>query len=525
MFYVGTLSVLSPTFFVALGLLTVRFVLALRRSLVGWVPALDVTASILLLQANTVVVESVFRQNTGASPRELNRAGEEHPDQDKGDRYRNQAVRLAPCPVMENATEPTNSDGAHGIRRPTVDRVVFVSDLHLSRHGFGGPARVPNELKPAQAFVGFIEHLCNDMRREHSRSRLVLLGDTLELLDPRLARAPAAVPNVATRLRAIAEANRAVLDALKHAIVMGWELHVVPGNHDMEFSFPHVQALFTEAVLGQLGSSNVIAFDPWIFLVPGTFYAEHGHQYHDLNAFRSVLVPSVYDDPERLDHPIGAYFDAALRDEATKHRRVSMRSPFARARTWRALVRGAVAYARATVSNRDADDAHRAACGAALQRYAEESPLNLHSLIAIDAASRRGVGAFAARATRYGVAEVMEQLRSVRERRARTKGNTLVYLPEAARAIDSILGICGKVVPFYVFGHSHVAERVPLRAGQLETPWMLGTGTWTTEGPRGADLPSRRSRYPWVEITRRGDQVSAHVRTWDARAGRVEVLA
>src|SRR5437660_10473631 len=50
-------------------------------------------------------------------------------------------------------------------------------------------------------------------------------------------------------------------------------------------------------------------FYPWICYVPGVLYAEHGHQYHDINWFATLLQPYRPQDPAQIELPPASYFD------------------------------------------------------------------------------------------------------------------------------------------------------------------------------------------------------------------------
>ena len=395
---------------------------------------------------------------------------------------------------------------AAGLPTP-VRRIVFVSDFHLSEGGWGAePDPIGDAAEDAfVALAGSLRESDGAPGPDGSRSRLVLLGDTFELLDgDRLLRRGGG-RSVAGRLHAIAEAHRPVLDALAALVSAGWDLHVVPGNHDMELAFADVQALLRRELFGSEAPNPALSVDPWIHFVPGMVYAEHGSQYHDLNAFTSALSPSLTGDPRSLDHPIGAYLDAASRDPAQR--------PLA-------LARAAAVYGRDALAGRSARAAHASRRSDALAEYAAEVGLSAESVVAIDALSRRGLPAVARRAP--GVAAGWIAARAAR-RRGVAAPYEPAYLHAAARSIDRILRRSGEAVPCYVFGHSHVAERLPLDPGGAEARAVLvGTGTWTRNGPRGADLPSRRGAYPWVEVARDDDGgVETSVRTWGARAADV----
>lgn len=422
-------------------------------------------------------------------------------------------TQSTPQPVTSRAIDADRAD----------ERVVFVSDLHLSTSGFGEPTGRPSPAGATDAFTALVERVRS--ATGPGRPRLVLLGDTLELLDPHFARVGARIPTAESRLRAVAEANPVVFDALRDAIDSGVRVEVVAGNHDAELAFPSVQRSFTEILLSR-DATQSIAFHPWIYYVPGVVYAEHGNQYHDLNAFGSPLAPSLIDDPERLDHPVGAFIDASLREARVARTGRSSREPAERIAAAATVTRGLARYVGSVAASRNARARERATRGVKLDRYADEIGLSRASVREIDALSRRGAMAIGLRAAVYVAGRVRRSVGF--GARARVGHEVTGYRPEylyaAAAAIHDILRRRREEVPLYVFGHSHVAERVPLPAA-IGNPELLGTGTWTAQGPAAADLPARTGRFPWVEIERRDDGVSGRVRVWDTVAGREAVLA
>jgi hypothetical protein len=72
------------------------------------------------------------------------------------------------------------------------------------------------------------------------------------------------------------------------------------------------------------------------------------------------------------------------------------------------------------------------------------------------------------------------------------RGDSRGYLPVAASAVHELLARNQRAVPFYAFGHTHAAMRLPLATNA----WYLNSGTWSTAA-RG----SARARRTWVEIT------------------------
>jgi predicted phosphodiesterase len=70
-------------------------------------------------------------------------------------------------------------------------------------------------------------------------------------------------------------------------------------------------------------------------------------------------------------------------------------------------------------------------------------------------------------------------------------------------------------VPFYVFGHTHLAER-------LDAPPIsyLNSGTWSERRPPG---PAHGRTF--VSVEHEGDTADARLCRWDDEAGRATDLA
>jgi hypothetical protein len=89
-------------------------------------------------------------------------------------------------------------------------------------------------------------------------------------------------------------------------------------------------------------------------------------------------------------------------------------------------------------------------------------------------------------------------------------------------AIHDILRAAQHDVPYYVFGHTHIAERLPLCSTAV-TPYYLNSGTWTAIAPTAA---GNRQRFTCVHISREpGVTPVAHLLLWDDSTGRHEYLA
>jgi UDP-2,3-diacylglucosamine pyrophosphatase LpxH len=337
--------------------------------------------------------------------------------------------------------------------------IVVVGDLHMAA----------GDRDPFREDAAFAAFLAAQARRRDAAGRplrLVILGDLFDFPGTPLRGSPAPDASEAgalRRLERIARAHGTVIEALAGFAAGGGAVDVVAGNHDAELAHPGVQARVREL----LGDPPRLVFHPWILFVPGVLYAEHGHQHHDVDAFATPLEPWRRDAPGELDLPPGSllsYRIAADGRAAGVHRRAADGA---------LLVRGAV---------RPRGDATtlRAYRDGPLRRLADDLDLPAEVLRAIDAATPRGPAALVARVAR----------------RATEAGrHPSATAHRAALTIHRALGAAHCAVPFYAFGHSHVAQRRPLVEG-MGTPVYLNAGTWSSLGRRVQPQP-----LAYVEIS------------------------
>jgi predicted phosphodiesterase len=86
-------------------------------------------------------------------------------------------------------------------------------------------------------------------------------------------------------------------------------------------------------------------------------------------------------------------------------------------------------------------------------------------------------------------------------------------MPRAGAAIDRILRHHGDQVPFYVFGHTHAAERSSLGTPPADATY-LNTGTWS-ELMRGDAIPQT---FVAIEVEPSRPPVAALL-AWDDELG------
>jgi UDP-2,3-diacylglucosamine pyrophosphatase LpxH len=345
--------------------------------------------------------------------------------------------------------------------------IVVVSDLHLT----GGAAG-----RTSGAFAGFLA----DLGRRASRRplRLVILGDFLDLPRPlpttggRGGRA-AFEGAVTAELERIAARHGELFGAFADLVAGGAMVDVVAGNHDIALLHGFAQRRLRRL----LAAGDGIAFHPWIYHLPGTLYAEHGHQYHDVNAIPLLLQPWEADDPALLQRPLALELERCLAVPRP-------RSALALAdRVCR--LSGPALGSRRAAYRRDT-----------LGRYAEQVGLAHGALLAIDGLSQASAWSVACRLARTRLVAPVRRawspgpLRRVSDRAA--------YLHRALPAIDGALRAAGQAVPCYVFGHTHLAEERPLGGGAAR---YLNTGTWSAALPAGDPASPAPGRFTFVEVS------------------------
>jgi UDP-2,3-diacylglucosamine pyrophosphatase LpxH len=353
-----------------------------------------------------------------------------------------------------------------------TETIVIVSDLHLGATDAADAAPVD------AAFVDLLEDIAVAVR-DGGRRRLLLLGDTIDFLamDDRRRRERGGPPDTGTvtalaNLDRVAAEHPDVFAALRRVVAAGVPLDVIPGNHDVELHRLAVQRRFT--VLG--AGRGQVTFHPWIYFVPGVLYAEHGHQHHDINSLVTLLDPDDPRRPGQLEVPIAS--------------RRAPRGGGIRARAAFALEATHHAWMLAVPSTARRRHAYRAT---RLREHAPSVGLDHATLVQLDRLSETTAPAIIRRLVRRVV----------------SGAGPADYLHRAAGAIDEVLRTAGASVPFYVFGHTHVAERVALPTN--ENAAYLNSGTWSPCAPHPTfvTVVHGGDHSPTAEVLRRDSSTLA----------------
>jgi len=367
--------------------------------------------------------------------------------------------------------------------------------------GTAAPGSAPDDFDADEQFASFADSLCARAAAEPGSRRLVVLGDLLDVL--RLARTDGRatttrpLPAALGRIERIAAAHPEVFAALGRLAAAGYDLDVVPGNHDMDLARPAAGERLRDAVCGSDARLRArLRVHPWVLHAPGLLYAEHGSQHHDINRFPALLEPWGSDPAGPLDEPLGAHLGERPAGGA-----------LAAARRAADVTRGLAAdtLLRARRGNARAARAYRAR---AVAPYAALVGLPPGALAAVDRASATSTPRMLARVAR-----------------AMATGRGGYDLREPARETHRLLAAHHAAVPCYVFAHSHAADRVELSAGSSPAIY-LNTGTWSIPRPKPG-LPHSGERLTYVSVTRPAPAAPPRARLmrWDAGARRHVTLA
>ncbi len=359
-------------------------------------------------------------------------------------------------------------------------RILILSDLHLR----------PDSVEPGHAFSRFLDRLATP---DWLPAKLILLGDTFELCraEEELSGSPAqCTRRRLARLDSILDRHRVLATKLARLTGLGVEVVAVLGNHDLPLADPAVATRLRE----RLGAAEtVLQVAPRYALVPGVLFAEHGSQYHDINAIRGRPL----DSSGRLRLPLAAYAEAASRvARPGGSNSIADTAPAIRAAIVARLAAGAIAEMarRPLVWPRK----HRAAVrvhSVTAWTYITERPdsssgpstptLDRHRLAGLDKPGPLdGLDELA-------VLPMLGRLLRV----ALTRSASAAGPRPPLASLDALLRSTGDEVPILVFAHTHVAGSGTVPGTDGRVKWF-NSGSWNE--------PYLAS-YPFVAVDLEGE--------------------
>jgi hypothetical protein len=404
--------------------------------------------------------------------------------------------------------------------------ITIVSDLHLSLGCNRGDNAGGHILHDA-GFARFLGHVRRRAAEQRRSWRLVILGDLVDL--PGAEAPPAEAITVLTQ---VAAGHPELFGAIGELLAAGMQVDVVAGNHDVALLRRAVRERFADLVLAAAGDSGVtagISFHPWIYHLPGVLYAEHGSQYHDINAMPALLGLDGWDDHRPAGRPLTA--DLARYRRRLRARRAEQSWPAALLGGGLESLRFAAALARHARALSGPELARRRAAyrGSTLRRYAAEVGIAHDALVGIDELSVASAWSIASRLLRTRVlGPAARAAPSLLPRDRRRHGprwqpaDRAAYLRSAWPPIHRLLRAAGQAVPYYVFGHTHHPEELALPDGSAR---YLNAGTWVSASLPGG-RPAPASVGTFVEITGGPGTTApvARLLRWNDEAGRPEAL-
>ena len=358
--------------------------------------------------------------------------------------------------------------------------VWIVSDLHLDAN--------PDTAAMARsdAFARFLSQLAAyQLNHEAIPNQLVILGDFMDLPNTTIDEARTAIEEIAT-------AHEKIWIALKIVVSTGLDLVVVPGNHDIELTIVDVFSVFSRYVDVGPDESGSVKLSPWIYYIPGLMYAEHGNQHHDINWFSNVLTPTYMDDHERI-HRTAALWWSRLRSPGVNDQS-GPRSQLTRLAALTNSLRRRPSWAMP----------HDRYIATVAVPYGDSIEIGAEAVRALDATTRRGSLSIFLRLALKPVQRFWARFGHGDDPSASVGRER--YLRDAVPDVVAITRSHGIGVPFYVFGHTHVASRSSVDGEAV----YLNAGTWSGQ------LPPDRASQPelWLTFLKITD-TSADLMRWD----------
>lgn len=372
---------------------------------------------------------------------------------------------------------------------PQQQTVWVVSDVHLD------VSPDADDRVRSNALARFLSHLTETQcGPSDATCRLVILGDLMNLPSDDVDSARVAVDRIAA-------VHESVFLALTQFVSSGSEVVVIPGNHDVALATNGVFSAFRDRIVADPDHSERVVLAPWIYYIRDVLYAEHGNQYHDINWFPTLLNPTYPGDDHRLHRTSAAWLEL-------------LRAPHGfRRPVLRATVNHAIGLADSLRHEPSWSMLRETYISSFVHPYGTSIGIGSATASALDAVGVRGPLSVGQRLVRRTVLRLRDRLWG--HRSASSLGSRDRYMRRAVREIVEVTRSHNVGVPFYVFGHTHVARCCRID----DDATYLNSGTWSGQLPdeRGSD-PER-----WLTLLK-VTNASATLMSWDDTASIVQTL-
>ena len=209
-------------------------------------------------------------------------------------------------------------------------KLAVVSDLHLSE-GWDedGYLQKKEDFFFDQSFKRFLAYLGEKAKEGDFHYRLLINGDFVDFLQFTTVPGEEVIPGetftkrersvglgtgeakTLWKLDRLVNGHNVFFTAIADFLAKGHQLFILPGNHDIEWVMPGLQASFKQRVSGLVEAAgdlgDRITFLPWFYYDPLlSVFVEHGSQYDDINSFDYFLWP--YRKDGSIDLPAGSFF-------------------------------------------------------------------------------------------------------------------------------------------------------------------------------------------------------------------------
>ncbi len=222
-----------------------------------------------------------------------------------------------------------------------MGKTYIISDLHVTQ-GWDSKEKKYSRLEDFffdDSFERFLRHLENEDNRRGNIKLIIngdfvcfqqvkntpedksINGEIISLIEQKMGLGTT-IEKTKWKLDRMFEGHEVLFTSLAKFLSKGNELFIIPGNHDIEFTYPELQSHFINKLDKLIPGQNItsqVKFNLWFYLdEDASLYIEHGNQYEQLNSFDYLLYPYLeHSDPKErsIFLPLGSFIVRYLLNE------------------------------------------------------------------------------------------------------------------------------------------------------------------------------------------------------------------